>query len=181
MPFTHGAFWATKWCRRRSNRICWRKRIADWPTLDFLLLVFCFFGESYDIISHHSVMRHTLLLMHGIARDHNQRLPRLFGKPFGLPSVSSTLILGTGFAGPTPLDFLTCVPAPLLHWSIVWKLVGLRCGSLVANNPRQPHSPSNWTWRRIGQISQHHLSHGDPCRVNIAYDSTSAGKAAEGF
>ena len=26
----------------------------------------------------------------------------------------STLILGTGFAGPTPLDFLTRVPAALL-------------------------------------------------------------------
>lgn len=93
----------------------------------------------------------------------------------------STLILGTGFAGPTPLDFLARVPAPLLdrvpdfeffHWSIAWKLVGLRCGSLVANNPGQPHSPSNWTFRWIGQIGQHHLSHGNPCRVNIAYDST---------
>lgn len=58
-------------------------------------------------------MHHTLLLMHGIARDHNPRATAFCSLSVCL-RCPSTLILGTGLAGPTPLDFLTRVPAPLL-------------------------------------------------------------------
>lgn len=74
----------------------------------------------------HSVMHHTLLLMHGIARDHNPRLPRLFGKPFGLPSVSQHLDPGYWFRWPYSIRFFDTCPS-----TFTWLSARFRSFSLI--------------------------------------------------